>query len=513
MTVLTVSTGAGKISGARTDGDARFLGVPYAAAPQGDRRFAPPHPTERWDGTRDATEYGATAPQPGLHPAHTHLAPLTGPGWVIGDGHYLNLNVWTPDPGTSGLPVMVYIHGGGFMIGSGSAPAFDGAAFARDGVVLVTINYRLGTEGFLALSGGCTNIGLRDQIAALHWVRDNIAGFGGNPDNVTVFGESAGGTSVAFLLHSPKASGLFRRAIVQSGHDEMARPLALTEKLTHAVARRLAIPPTADAFRAMPESEVFRAQAALLRNEPRPDLRDANGVDPGHRRALFLPTTGDDVLPDPIGVASAHSHDVALLIGTTREEANLGLGADEFAGFDAHRAITELAATYPDAEALLDRHGLHDPAVTAAHALTSAYTDLLFRSPSRRTALRHPGRSYVYEFAWRAPHHGAAHGLDVPFVFDTADACRGLIGDAAPGTLTYAMHRTWIDFATHGTPGWPSYGDTRKAMMFDADPHLCEDTAPIDIGAENLPRTTPTTGRSTDAEHRNPSPKFGARRM
>lgn len=510
MTVITVnSTGAGKLSGVHTDGVARFLGVPYAAAPVGDRRFAPPRPAERWDGTRDATGYGATAPQPGLHPAHTHLAPLVGPGWVTGDGHYLSLNVWTPDPGTCGLPVMVYIHGGGFMIGSGSAPAFDGAAFARDGVVLVTINYRLGTEGFLALPGGSTNIGLRDQIAALHWVHDNIAGFGGSPGNVTVFGESAGGSAVAFLLRSPMAAGLFRRAIVQSGHDEMARPLALTETLTHALARRLAIPTTADAFRATPESEAFGAQAALLRNEPRPDLRDDNGVDPGHRRALFLPTTGDDVLPDPIGVPTAHSHDVDLLIGTTLEEANLGLGAEEFAGFDAHRAVTELAATYPDAEALLDRHGLHDPAVTAAHALTSAYTDLMFRSPSRRTALRHPGRSYVYEFAWRAPHHGAAHGLDVPFVFDTTRACRGLIGDAAPDTLTHAMHNTWIDFATHGAPGWPTYDNARKAMRFDANPHLCEDTAPDDIGAEYLPDTSSTTGRSTHADHTDPSPNFG----
>ena len=223
MTVHTVNTEAGRLSGDHTDGVARFLGIPYAAAPAGERRFAPPGPAERWAGTRNATGYGATAPQPALHPAHAYLAPLIGPGWVTGDGDYLNLNVWTPDPGTSGLPVMVYVHGGGFMIGSGAAPAFDGASFARDGVVLVTVNYRLGAEGFLALSGEITNIGLRDQIAALHWVRDNIAGFGGNPDNVTVFGESAGGSSVAFLLRSPLAAGLFQRAIVQSGHDEMAR--------------------------------------------------------------------------------------------------------------------------------------------------------------------------------------------------------------------------------------------------------------------------------------------------
>jgi para-nitrobenzyl esterase len=512
MTVRTVNTEAGRLSGDHSDGVARFLGIPYAAAPAGEGRFAPPGPTERWAGTRNAAGYGATAPQPPLHPAHANLAPLIGPGWVIADGDYLNLNVWTPDPRTSGLPVMVYVHGGGFMIGSGAAPAFDGASFARDGVVLVTVNYRLGAEGFLALSGGITNIGLRDQVAALHWVRDNIAGFGGNPDNVTVFGESAGGTSVAFLLRSPLAAGLFQRAIVQSGHDEMARRLELTEELTKALAARLGTSPTTAAFGAFSAPDLLRAQAALLRNEPRPDLRDDNGVDSGHGRALFLPTTGDDVLPDPVGAPSTHSRGVDLLIGTTLEEANLGFGADEFAAFDAHDAVAELAATYPDAEALLGRHGLHDPAVTPAQALTAAYTDLMLRSPSRRTARRHPGLTYLYEFAWRSPLHGAAHGLDVPFVFDTTQACRGLIGDAAPDALTHAMHQTWLDFATHGDPGWPTYDDARKAMRFDANPHLCEDTAPDDTGAEYLPNTS-ITRSSVHAEHEKPAPNFGACRI
>ncbi|MDF3305757.1 carboxylesterase family protein [Rhodococcus sp. T2V] len=500
MTVRTVHVEAGRLSGDHTDGVARFLGIPYAAAPAGERRFAPPAPAERWSGTRHATGYGATAPQPQLHPTQACLAPLVGPGWVTGDGNYLNLNVWTPDPGTNGLPVMVYLHGGGFMIGSGAAPAFDGTAFAHDGVVLVTVNYRLGAEGFLALPGETTNIGLRDQIAALHWVRDNIAGFGGDPDNVTVFGESAGGTSIAFLLHSPPAAGLFRRAIVQSGHDEMARPLALTEELTKAVAARLGTSPTADAFRACSALDLLRAQGALLRTAPRPDLRDDNGFDPGHGRALFLPTTGDDVLPDPVGVPSTHARGVELLIGTTLEEANLGFGADAFAAFDAADAVAELAATYPDAEALLERHRLHDPAVTPAQALTAAYTDLMFRSPSRRTARRHPGPAYVYEFAWRSPLHGAAHGLDVPFVFGTTQACRGLIGDDAPGALTRAMHRTWLDFAAHGDPGWPTYDIAGQAMTFDADPRLGDDTAPDDIGAGFSRWSLPVGERETRHE-------------
>jgi para-nitrobenzyl esterase len=217
MTTPTVTTEAGRLSGSHTDGVTRYLGIPYAAAPADGHRFAPPAPTEPWTGTREARDHGATAPQPALHPANAHLTPLTGPGWIRGDGQYLNLNVWTPDTGTRGLPVMVCIHGGGFVIGSGGAPAFDGTSFARDGVVLVTVNYRLGAEGFLAPSGGSTNVGLRDQIAALQWVRDDITGFGGDPDQVTLLGESAGGTSVALLLHSPVAAGLFRRAIVQSG--------------------------------------------------------------------------------------------------------------------------------------------------------------------------------------------------------------------------------------------------------------------------------------------------------
>lgn len=333
-----ITIAQGRLCGVRADGVHRFLGIPYAAAPAGENRFAPPSPPARWTGTRSATSFGPTAPQPALHPSNANLAPLTGPGWVVGDGDCLNLNIWTPDPGTRGLPVMVYLHGGGFMIGSGAAPAFDGTSFARDGVVLVTLNYRLGAEGFLALSGGATNLGLRDQLAALHWVRENIAAFGGDPDNVTLFGESAGGTSVASLLRSPLAVGLFRRAIVQSGHDEMTRSLGVTEALTKALAARLGVAPTAQAFRTISASTLVQGQGALLRRDARPDLRDAHGVDAGHGRALFLPTTGDDVLP-----ASASARDIPLLIGTTLEEANLGFGAEAFAKFDAAAAIAELA--------------------------------------------------------------------------------------------------------------------------------------------------------------------------
>ncbi len=492
MTVRTVRTEAGRLSGDHTDGVARFLGIPYAAAPAGERRFAPPCPcrTMGRDQERHRLRRDRTPATLASRPREFGAADRARMGHRrrrIPQSQRLDTRPPARVASGDGLRPRRRVRD---RVGR-APPAFDGTSFARDGVVLVTVNYRLGAEGFLALSGEITNIGLRDQIAALRWVRDNIAGFGGNPDNVTVFGESAGGSSVAFLLHSPLAAGLFQRAIVQSGHDEMARRLELTEELTKALAARLGTSPTTDAFRAFSAPELLRAQAALLRNEPHPDLRDDNGFDPGHRRALFLPTTGDDVLPDPVGVPSTHSRGVDLLIGTTLEEVNLGFGADEFAAFDARDAVAELAATYPDAEALLERHGLHDPAVTPRarthnrlHGPDVQITEPPHRAPPPRpppTSTNSPGDHHC-----TAPHTASTS----PFVFDTTQACRGLIGDAAPGALTDAMHQTWLDFATHGDPGWPTYDDARTAMRFDSSPHLCEDAAPDDTGAKYLPGTS-----------------------
>ncbi|MCW8874110.1 MAG: carboxylesterase family protein, partial [Xanthomonadales bacterium] len=214
----------------------RFLGVPYAAPPVGERRFALPQPYTAWDGVRDATRMGPVAPQPvpsaeemeKLLPG-LDIAPLVGDGSKQGDD-FLLANIWAPREG-SGHPVLVFIHGGAFTGGCGSAEVYDGSAFARRGVVCVTINYRLGVEGFLPIPGVPTNLGLRDQIAALQWVRDNIAAFGGDAANVTVSGESAGAMSLANLVVSPLAQGLFRRAIVQSGHGSMVRPVAVAQNL------------------------------------------------------------------------------------------------------------------------------------------------------------------------------------------------------------------------------------------------------------------------------------------
>ncbi|MFB7941815.1 carboxylesterase/lipase family protein [Streptomyces sp. NPDC056049] len=260
---------AGRVSGAYVgEGVAGFLGVPYARAPFGPLRFRAPEPVEPWEGVRKATEFGATAPKRPYAPPLDRLLPDP---TVEGDD-CLNVNVWAPwgpegpaagadggRKGGGGRPVMVWIHGGSLIHGSNAVSLYDGSAFARDGVVLVSVNYRLGVEGFGVFPDAPANLGLRDQIAALVWVRENIAAFGGDPGRVTVFGESAGAISIAALLASPLARGRFRRAVVQSGAP-MALPLERARRTTEAMAKRLGIPATAEAFAAVDRERLLAAQ-------------------------------------------------------------------------------------------------------------------------------------------------------------------------------------------------------------------------------------------------------------
>src|SRR4051795_10272712 len=210
MTMLdtVVQTQHGALRGRTANGIAAFKGVPYAAPPFGARRLAAPQPPARWDGVRDAAAFGPSAPHAGYAPPYDALLPDP----VLPGKDCLNLNVWTPDPGAAGLPVMVWIHGGAFVNGSSAVPVYDGSAFARDGVVLVSVNYRLGVLGYGLFPDAPANRGLLAQIAALTWVRENIEAFGGDPARVTVFGESAGAISVGALLGAPRAAGLFAGA-------------------------------------------------------------------------------------------------------------------------------------------------------------------------------------------------------------------------------------------------------------------------------------------------------------
>ncbi|WP_254913935.1 carboxylesterase/lipase family protein [Sphingobium sp. Z007] len=467
---MIVPTAAGLVRGAVADGVARFLGIPYAAPPIGDRRFAPPRPTLGWDGVRDALDPGASAPQRVRGVPGVNVESLVGKGWLPGDD-YLTLNIWKPADDRTALPVMVFIHGGGFVLGSKDAPVQDGSAFARDGVLMVAINYRLGVEGFLPIPGIPTNLGLRDQIFALIWVRDNIAAFGGDPANVTVFGESAGAMSVANLIASPLAKGLFRRAIVQSGHGAMTRDIPVAQQLVKALAKRLKITPDAAGFRSVAPGDMLDAMEKVSRPTARLDLRDAEGREPVFGISRFVPVHGDDVLPQkPLDALKAGvGAEVDLLIGTNAEEMNL-----YFVPTGVRERIGRLLATWfihkhqPQARKLLKAYGMGAKGVKPGHAFTNALHDLVFRWPARRFAEAHRGRTHMYEFAWRSPLFatptsiglGAAHGMELPFVFDTLASTtgpEGLCGEAPPQALSDRVHRIWVDFATDGRLPWDAF--------------------------------------------------------
>lgn len=475
--VHTIQISAGLVRGRLSGGVLRFCGIPYAAAPTGDLRFQAPQPVAPWPITRDTSEAGPTAPQrtrslPGLD-----AVPLVGSGWVRGDD-YLSLNVLRPAGDASCLPVMVFIHGGGFVIGSKDAPVHDGTAFARDGVVFVAINYRMGIDGFLPIPGVPTNLGLRDMIAALAWVQDEIAAFGGDPMNVTVFGESAGAMAIADLIASPLARGLFRRAIIESGHGAMTREIPVAQRLVKKLASILGISADRAGFASVPPGDaMLDAVDKVSLPTTRLDLRDVEGREPVFGISRFVPVHGDDVLPrQPLeALKLGAGAEVDVLIGTNAEEMNLYLvptGVREkvgrlFATYFLHRS-------HPKANRTLKAYGIGTR--KAGHALTDALNDLVFRWPARRFAEEHRGRTHMYEFEWRSPafdgNLGASHGMELPFVFDTltcATGPEGLCGTSPPQELADRVHRIWIDYARDGSLPWPEFDrETRQVYQLNA---------------------------------------------
>ncbi|VVJ19483.1 Carboxylesterase [Amycolatopsis camponoti] len=453
---MIVRTTAGEVRGEPIATGVRFRGIPYAAAPEGELRFAAPVPPPAWDGVRDAREPGPTAPQrqrtiPGLD-----LSAVVGTGWRRGP-EYLTADVWTP--GAGNRPVLVFLHGGAFIGGTGSAPVYDGTAFTRGGAVLVTVQYRLGIDGFLPLDGGATNLGLRDQLAALRWVKDNIAAFGGDPANVTLFGESAGAISVACLLGSPLSTGLFRRAIVQSGHANMVRGRVEADRLVRKIADGLGVEPTAEAFRTLSTEQLLDAQDAVLKPGGAPDLRGEDGLDRSFGLSPFLPLVGDDVLPEHPG--SAIRDGVDLIAGTCREEMLLYFGPTGLLDvLTDEQAVAMLSASHPDAAGVLKSYGLGDGR-KAGEVFVEAMTDLVFRDGVEELVENHRGRTFRYEFEWRAPRLGACHGMELPFVFDSLAASAGLVGDSPPVGLAREVNAAWTRFAATGDPGWAE-GETKR---------------------------------------------------
>ncbi|MFT3727091.1 MAG: carboxylesterase family protein [Terricaulis sp.] len=460
----------GPIQGVSTDGVLRFWNLPYAAPPVGARRFALPQSPQPWTAPRDGTRKGFAAPQseardedlekvlPGVD-----LKPLIGGGLAFGDD-YLVLNVWTPAL-TGAAPVMVFIHGGAFTGGVGASDAYDGTAFAKQGVVLVTINYRLGVEGFVPIEGAPTNLGLRDQLFALKWVQENIAGFGGDANNVTVFGESAGAMSISNLVASPLAKGLFKRAIIESGHGNMVRPISVAQRLTKKLAKIMKITPDLAGFRATSNAACLEAQKKISLPTAGIDLRDDNKREPAFGLSRFLPVYGDDVLPEHphVALAKGASKEIDILIGTNRDEMNLYF---VHAGKKIGRFLAKLAVkkAEPLGVEVLKAYGINDKSKRPHLVFTDALNDLVFRLQARRFAQLHQGRTHFYEFKWKSPVYdsglGACHALELPFVFNTLSTVRGpkgLAGPNPPQEIADRMNKIWADFAKTGALPWPEY--------------------------------------------------------
>lgn len=471
MTAIIVETSTGKIRGEATGGIARFLGMPYAAPPVGDLRFVEPQPHAPWDGELDATKPGASAPQrerafPGLD-----VTLLIGKGWERGDD-YLTANIWMPE-GAKALPVMVFIHGGGSQVGSNNIIVNDGSSFARDGIVCFSINYRLAVDGFLPIPGVPTNLGLRDQIAALKWVRENAAAFGGDADNITVFGESAGAFSIANLVGSPLAKGLFKRAIIQSGHGGMTRPIGVTMRLVKKLAKLMKVAPTNAGFASVGPEVTFPAIDAASKPFAI-NLRDTAGHEPAFGISRFLPVHGDDVIPEPThqALAKGAGAEVDVLIGSNAAEMNLYFvptGVREKIGKWA--AILMLSRSQPKAWKALKAYGLGRDK-TPGQALSDAMDDLVFRWGARRFAEEHQGRTHVYNFEWHSPavdgELGACHGVELPFVFDSlaiATAPRGMVGPNPPQALADRMHGIWVQFAKDGSLPWREYSRENRHVF------------------------------------------------
>lgn len=315
-----VKTTHGQLRGSLADGVHCFLGIPFAASTAGVNRLRPPQPVQPWSGVRDAMKYGDSPFQ---------LAPPESAGteWdtALAGEDCLNLNVWTPDPGNGGLPVMVWIQGGAFEIGS--TASYNGRTFARDGVICVVINWRVGADGFLDLGDGQANIGLLDQLAALEWVRDNIAAFGGDPANVTVFGQSAGAMSIGVLLSMPRAEGLFRRAILQSGAAHHVLPTETAQRIGGFLSEKLGVSPTREAMAAVPVHRFLAAQTELKADlAARPDPARW-GPEVVASSMLWQPSVDGDVIPRrPIErIAAGAGSTVDVMIGSNAEDWKLFL--------------------------------------------------------------------------------------------------------------------------------------------------------------------------------------------
>ncbi|MDT3439435.1 carboxylesterase family protein [Pseudofrankia sp. BMG5.37] len=472
-----VRTARGSVRGRWEDGLAVFRGIPFARPPVGDERFAAPVPAHAWEGAREAFVFGPPPPQDAGIPGRSGAVDTSaGEDW-------LTVNVWSPDPDPAARrPVLVWIYGGAFKLGQAGSPGYDASHIAQEGdVVVVSFNYRVGFEGFARIAGAPANRGLLDQVSALEWVRDSITAFGGDPDRVTVFGESAGAGSIAALLAMPRSDGLFQRAILQSPSGVFFSD-ALGIDIASAIATEAGRRATIEDLSAVDPYRLVDAGAVVTtKMREREDRWGAVA----HTVTPYAPVVDGDVLPTAPWQAlrAGAAREVALIIGHNRDEYRLftvlGGQRGRIEDEDASLALRTFGPQ-PDGERAY-RAAFPEASAENLHELVQS--DWLFRMPALHLADAQTaagGRAHLYELAWAAPGSGGAlgacHGLDGPLVFGTFDAHLGplLLGPEPSDearTLAARIRGAWTAFATTGDPGWPTYDPERRlTQIFDANP-------------------------------------------
>ncbi len=471
---VEIRTAAGTVRGRRENDLAVFRGIPYAQPPFGARRFQAPVDFERWEGVREATVFGPPVPQVGNSGSIMRAA-----DGVVEDGsdECLTLNVWSPGLGRVGLPVMVWIHGGAYLEGSSANPHADGAVLAAAGVVVVSINYRTGFEGFAHIAGAPDNRGILDQIAAVRWVRDNIEMFGGNPGNVTVVGQSAGAGCIAALTSMPLTAGLFRRAIAQSVPGTFFAP-ELAAAVSTAITGTHGVQPTVEDLTSVPPAALIDATQTIVTTMPQfADVWGPMALTP----TPFSPVLDPDRLPQAPWQAlnNGTACDIELLVGHTRDEYRLFA-----AHLDREPTEDEVSAAITRCRGLPDdgRYRTAYPDATPAQLHEIVNADWLFRMPSLHLAQAQNlggGHAWTYELCWGFnQEQGASHSLDYLLVLGTLtpDDIRrhpAAYPNAVDEAVEVARHMRadWVRFATTGNPGWDAYEPrARTTRVYTAQP-------------------------------------------
>jgi para-nitrobenzyl esterase len=473
MSNTIVESTYGKLQGEKIDGVFAWKGIPYAKPPVGSRRFRAPERPDSWEGIRDATLFSPVAPQP-----QREIMEFFGNDISNMSEDCLYLNVWSKGADNKKRPVMVWIHGGAFVCGSGSSSWYDGASFAAQGdVVVVTINYRLGILGFLhlgeiageeyATSGNC---GIQDQVAALHWVQENIAAFGGGPNNVTIFGESAGAMSIGVLLGFPSAQGLFHKAILQSGAAANVHPSAKATNIAgHLLAALQVEPANLSKLEELPVEQLIQASDLV------PSMSLGPVID-----GISLPRHPEEAIAD------GSAKNVSILIGTNKDEYNIFSAFDpEWKNADVTKVTKLFEKTFGPLVPLISSYlGGNQP--LSQELYNKLLTISIFTYPAQKLTelqLKQGAPVWMYRFDWETPVFGGAlkstHALEIPFVFNTLNTpnTENFTGSSPERQLlANQMHQAWINFArksnpnTENLPEWPMYNlNERSTMIFNLE--------------------------------------------